>query len=1062
MSRAIAWMVRNPVAANLLMFLLVVGGALTLPTIRQEEFPAIDTDVINISVTYRGAAPAEVEQGVCIRIEEELEGLQDMEKLMSLAVEGACIVTVQLISGSDTAAALDEVESRVNAIDTFPEETERPIVSKFVLLDPVLNIAVTGDLDEASLKLLADEVRDEIAGIPGISQVDVSFVRPYEISIEVSEAALRRHGLSFDEVAAAVRRGSLDIPGGSVKAAGGEILLRTKGQAYTGMEFEEIIVLTRPDGTSVSLAEVATVRDAFRDGDLIARFDGLPAGLVTVQRMGDEDILDIAEKAYAYLEEKRLEVPAGVRLVAFGDEAQSLLVRLNALTRNAASGLVLVLLTLGLFLRFRLAMWVAAGVPIAFLGAFAMFPVFGLTISTLSVMAFILVLGIVVDDAIVIGEAVYLHEQKGVDQVNAAIRGTHDVYIPVIFGVLTTVSAFLPLVILPGPMGQFFSFIGFTAMLCLFFSLLESQWILPSHLAHRRVESKGQGPNRGVATWQRFQGALSGGMERFATERYRRFLRLCLEWRYATVAMALGVLILTTALFASGRLRYQFFPAVEGNVVYATLTMPRGIPVSATETAIRDIEAAVEELRAELDLGREGPSTIRQVFTTIGKQQARDGPPDIGINVGGSHLAEVSIEMVPHSEREVGSYEVAKRWRQLTGSIPDAVELAFSADAFSTGQPIDIELRGGSVEMLTRAAAEVRAELVGYTGVFDVADSYRAGKQEVQLDLKPEARPLGITLDDLGRQVRQAFYGEEVQRVQRGRDDVRVMLRYPEDERSSLGFLEEMRIRTRAGVEVPFGAVADVKLGRGYATIRRTERERVVNVTGEIDRSVATPEAVLAEVEKSLPPILASFPGVTYSLEGEQAEHGKAMHGLVRGAVLALILIYALLAVPLSSYSQPLIIMSVIPFGTVGALLGHWIMGWDVVFFSVLGIVALSGVVVNGSLVLVHYVNRARAGGLSILEAVSEAGVVRFRPIVLTSATTFLGLVPLMFEANIQARPMIPMAISLAYGVLFAAFVTLLLVPSLYLVLEDLRALRTRRPSPGGPEPSPVPAASGR
>jgi multidrug efflux pump subunit AcrB len=965
-----------------------------------------------------------------------------------------------MIAGSDTNAALDEVESRVNALDTLPEETDRPVVSKFVMMDPVLRIAVTGDLDEASLKLLGDQVRDEVASISGISQVDVSFVRPYEISIEVSEAALRRHGMTFDQVANAVRRGSLDIPGGSVKAAGGEILLRTKGQAYTGFDFEKIIVLTRTDGTSVALTDVARIRDEFQDGDLLARFDGDPAALVTVQRIGDEDILDIAEKTYAYLEKKREEVPAGVRLVAFGDEAQSLVVRLSTLTRSAASGLLLVLVTLGLFLRFRLAMWVSAGVPIAFLGAFAAFPVLGLTISTLSVMAFILVLGIVVDDAIVIGEAVYGHERRGVDQVNAAIRGTLDVYVPVIFGVLTTVAAFIPLITVPGPMGDFFGYLGFTAILCLGFSLLESQWILPAHLAHRRIESKGEGPNRGVAVWQRFQGALSGGLERFAKERYGGFLKLSLEWRYATFAVALGVLLLSAALFGSGRLRYQFFPAVEGNTVFATLTMPRGIPVTATETAIRDIEAAAEVLRQELDEGREGPSVIRQVFTTIGKQQARDGPPDMGVTVGGSHLAEVSIELVPHSERDVGSYDVAKRWRALTGSIPDAVEMAFSAEAFSTGQPINIELRGGTVELLTQAASAVKAELVGYKGVFDVADSYRAGKQEVQLDLKPEARPLGITLDDLGRQVRQAFYGEEVQRIQRGRDDVRVMLRFPEDERSSLGFLEEMRIRTREGIEVPFGAVADVKLGRGYSTIRRTDRDRVVNVTGEVDRSVTTPEAVLADVEKGLPATLAAFPGISYSLEGEQAEHGKAMTGLLRGTAIALILIYALLAVPLGSYTQPLIIMSVIPFGTVGALVGHWIMGWDVVFFSILGIVALSGVVVNGSLVLVHFVNRARAEGASVEEAVRQAGILRFRPIFLTSATTFLGLVPLMFEGNIQARPMIPMAISLAYGVLFAAFVTLLLVPSLYLILEDLRVLR--RKTRVTREPEAVAVAGGR
>ncbi|MCP3984298.1 MAG: efflux RND transporter permease subunit [bacterium] len=1045
MNHAIAWMARNPVAANLLMLLLVTGGAMTLLSIRQEEFPAINTDMIRVTVEYPGAAPTETEEGVCIRIEEEIEGLQDMDRMSSLAVEGACVVTVELFPGSDTDVNLDEVESRINAIDTLPEETEKPVVSKLIVRSQVVSIAITGDLEEYSLAKLGHTVRDEIAALEGVSQVDLDFVRPYEISIEVSEATLRRHELSFDQVATAVRRWSLDMPGGSVKSAGGEILLRTKGQAYTGRDFEDIVVLTRNDGTTLTLGEIADIRDGFQEGDLKARLDGRPAVIVSVLRMGEEDILEIAETVYAYLDEKRDGLPAGVQLVPFNDESNSLMIRLDSLLGNARSGLVLVVLTLGLFLRFRLALWVSAGVPIAFLGSFLFFPAFDLTISTLSIMAFILVLGIVVDDAIVIGESVYAHEQTGIPQLEAAVRGTQDVYIPVLFGVMTTVAAFLPLVLLEGRMGEFFGYIGSTAILCLFFSLLESQWILPAHLGHRRTESKKGEPNILVGTWLTFQSTLSSGLERFAQHTYGQFLRITLEWRYLTLATAVGVLILTLSLLASGRLRYQFFPAVEGDIVYATLTMPSGIPLEVTEAGVRQMEAATERLRARIDANRDGPSVIRQVLTTIGQQQARDGPPDMRIAVGGSHLAEMSLELIPDAERDIGAFEIRDLWREEIGAIPDAVELALNANQFSAGEALEIQLRGGSVEELIAAAGSLKRELATYAGVFDVADSYRAGKQEVKLSVKPGSRPLGIAIDDLGRQVRQAFYGEEVQRVQRGRDDVRVMLRYPEDERKSLAALETMRIRTRDGIEVPFAAVAEVELGRGFASIRRSDRMRVVNVTGEIDRTVTTPEAVLGRVQEQLPRLLEPFPGMSYRLEGEQREQAKAAGGLLKGVVLALLLIYGLLAIPLSSYSQPLIIMSVIPFGTVGALLGHYIMGWDVVFFSVLGIVALSGVVVNASLVLVHFVNRARAQGLGIREAVLKAGTERFRPIFLTSATTFLGLVPLMFEASVQARPLVPMAISLAYGVLFAAAVTLVLVPSLYLVLEDLRSLRTAR-----------------
>jgi multidrug efflux pump subunit AcrB len=1060
-SRVIAWFVHNSVAANLLMALLVVGGLLSLPAIHQEEFPSIETDLVRISVEYRGAAPEEVEQGVCIRIEEEIEGTPGIDRISSMAVEGACVLTVELIVGTDTAAALDEIKNRVDAIATFPVEAETPVVSLVVMTNRVVQLALTGDADERTLVEIGKRVRDEIAALPGVSQVALTFARPYEISIEISEETLRRHELTFDGVTAAVRRWSLDLPGGSVKTVGGEILLRTKGQAYRGADFENVVVLTRTDGTTITLGEIAEVRDGFEDVDLRARLDGRPAALIQVERIGEEDIIAIAERVHSYVASGPTWLPEGVRLEVFDDEAAALGQRLDALLENARNGLVLVLLILGLFLRFRLALWVAAGVPIAFLGGLMFFPAVGLSISTLSVMAFILVLGIVVDDAIVVGESVYTQERRGLDQVAAAIRGTQEVYVPVIFGVMTTVAAFLPLMLVPGPMGRFFGVIGVTAILCLVFSLLESQLILPAHLAHRRTDSRGEHPNRVVALWQRVQGRFGNGLEELGSGRYRRLLGRAIEYRYVVLAGAIGVLLIAAALFASGRLRYQFFPAIEGDIVYASLTMPPGTPVEATEQAVLQIEGAANLLRDEFT--SEDGSAVVRVLTTIGNFQTRDGPPDLSVKSGGSHLAEVSLELIPSDERDFGGHAVAQRWRALTGGVTDAVQLVFTADAFSTGKPIDVSLRGGSIETLTAAARAVRIQLAGYPGLSDIGDSFRAGKQELKLSLQPEARPLGLTLRDLASQVRQAFYGEEVQRIQRGRDDVRVMLRYPESERRSLGNLEEMRIRAAGGIEVPFSNVAGADLGRGYSTIRRTDRMRAVNVSAEVDRAVTTPESVLADLERRLPTILEPFGDVSFSLEGEQRMHNEAATGLVRGALLGLLLIYALLAIPLGSYTQPLIIMSVIPFGAVGAVMGHLLMGWDVVFFSVLGIVALSGVVVNASLVLVHYVNSRRAEGTPYVEAVSRAGVARFRPIVLTSATTFAGLVPLMFVQSLQTRMLVPMAISLAFGVLFAAIVTLLLVPCLYVVLEDLKHLRHRRSQHPAEEghPGTVPMAGG-
>jgi multidrug efflux pump subunit AcrB len=1056
-NRIIAWFVDNAVTANLFMLVLVIGGLLALPTLRQEEFPSIDVHVVQVSVAYLGAAPEEVAEGVCVRIEEAIEGTENVDRIHSVAVEGVCAVTVELVMGSDTSAALDAIKNRVDGIDTFPEETEKPVVSRLVIMSGVLEIAISGDTDERTLKVIGQQVRDEIASLEGVSQVNLAYVRPYEISIEVPEENLRRHGLTLDQVANAVRRSSVDMPGGSLKTQGGEILLRSKGQAYRGGEFEDLVVLTRSDGTNVTVGEIATVVDGFRDDDLRASFNGKPAVLVKVLRAGEEDTLDIAAKVKAYVAQVRPRLPEGIELTIWQDQSADLRTRINALLGNARSGLILVLLVLAVFLRFRLAVWVAAGVPIAFLGALLTFPSLGLTISSLSVMAFILVLGIVVDDAIVVGESVYTHERRHENQRRAAITGTQEVYVPVIFGVMTTVAAFAPLLVVPSRMGPIFKVIGGTVIICLIFSLLESQLILPAHLAHRKTRSKSGSTNALVRWWTKFQDGTAKSLEHFANDVYKPFLERVMEWRYLTVAIGVGVLILTASLFTSGRMSFQFFPAVEGDRIFATLTMPRGTPLETTEAVMRKIDAGASQLHAELDKDLEpgDPSNVRHVLSSIGAQLGRmgHGPPP-GIGSGGAHLAEVMMELLPAQERDFGSNEAVQRWRDIVGVVPDAVELTFTANVFSAGEPINVQLRGRDIEELKQAAAELGAELGRYSGVIDVVDSFRAGKQEVKLKILPEARHLGLAQDDLARQVRQAFYGQQVQRIQRGRDDVRVMVRYPEAERRSLGDLEDMRIRTADGTEVPFASVARAELGRGYATIRRTDRQQVVNVTADVDRAVTTPEEVMAGLEvMGIPRVLAKYPGVTWGVEGEQNERAKALGGLARGFGLALLVIYALLAIPLRSYVQPLIIMAVIPFGAVGAIVGHLIMGWPLIFFSMLGMVALSGVVVNASLVLVHYVNRHRDDGMDFYEAVANAGCARFRPIILTSITTFMGLAPLMFQGNTAAIFMIPMAISLAFGVLFATVITLLLVPCAYLILEDLTYLWNRRTTPVEREP---------
>jgi multidrug efflux pump subunit AcrB len=1035
-NRVIAWFVDNRVTANLLMVVLVGGGLFTLTTIRQEEFPSIDLDIIQVSVAYLGAAPEETEEAVCVRIEEAIEGTAGIDRLHALAVEGNCLVTIELVQGTDTNWALSEIESKVNGITTFPAETEKPIVSLLVMRHDVLHIAISGPADERTLKVLGQRLRDEISALPGVSQVDLDYVRPYEISIEVSEQALRRHEITFEQVAAAVRNSSLDLPGGSLKTRGGEILLRSKGQAYYGEEFESIVVLTRGDGTTVRLGEIAQVIDGFRDDDVRAYFDGQPAVIIKVFRVGEEDILEVAEVVRAHVERARLQMPEGIELTIWNDESESLRARVGTLWRNALWGLGFVLAVLALILRFRVAFWVAAGIPIALLGAVLLFPAFDFAISTLSVMGFLLVLGIVVDDAIVVGERIYAHRRSGEPGRDAAVRGTAEVAVPVIFGVLTTVVAFAPLVLVPGRMGQFFSVLGGTVILCLLLSLVEAQLILPAHLAHWLPTSdEGRG-----GRWSRMQDRVAGGIEHFVAHRYQPALERVLEWRYLAVAVAVGVLIVTAALFVSGRVIFQFFPGVEGDRIYATVTLPQGTPLEHTQAAVRQLEASAESLRAELDRDRTpGDGVVRHVLSSIGVQVARNGPQRPSEGGAGTHLAQVVLELAPSTERDVTSGEVTQRWRDLAGPIPDAVEVTFEALSMHAGEAIAIQLTGDETGELAAAAAELRATLATYDGVFDIADSFRAGKQEVKLQILPEAKPLGIAQGDLARQVRSAFYGVEVQRIQRGQDDVRVMLRYPEDERRSLGDLENMRIRAPDGTEIPFVAVARAELGRGFATIRRADGRRVVTVTADADRSVITPEEIMASLRRGpLPEILSQHPGVVFSLAGEQRERTKAMAGLGKGFALALAVIYVLLAVPLRSYAQPLVIMAAIPFGIVGAVLGHFIMGWDLVFFSLLGIVALSGVVVNDSLILVDFINRKRREGLPLEQAVRTAGMTRFRPIFLTSATTFMGLVPLMFNVSEATFFVVPIAISLAFGVLLATVITLFVVPCGYLILDDV------------------------
>jgi len=1050
--RTIAWFVENHVAANLLMALLVAGGLLTIPNIKQEVFPEIALPVVTVTVEYPGASPREVEEAICVRIEEELQGLPGIKRIRSNAAEGVGSVSAELLSGEDVRRRLDEIRSRVDGIDTFPDAARSPTILQADLRFQVLDVAVSGRVDERTLKRLGEQTRDELAALPGITDVELVAARPYEISIEVSEDALRRHGITFDEVARAVQRSSLDLPGGSLKTEGGEILLRTRGQAYRGGDFEEIVLMSRADGTRLTLGDVARVVDGFEETDQMLRFDGERAVLVQVYRVGEQSALQISETVQGYLAAASARLPEGVSLTLAQDDARFLRGRLDTLVRNARGGFALVLLVLALFLRLRLAFWVSLGVPLSFLGALWLMPMLDVSINLISLMGFIVVLGIVVDDAIIVGENTLTQQVRTGERLRGALLGAQGVAIPVVFGVLTTIAAFAPMLWVPGPMGRVVRVVPLVVCACLFFSLVESLFVLPAHLSQGRGALDPEPRTALARRWKRFQDAIAAGLRRFIETRYRPTLERALEWRYLTIAIGTATLLLTLGMLGGGWVKFVFQPDVEGDVTVAYLTMPQGTPASRTAEAVEHIAAAARSLEAGPDGGEANAdgALFAHVLTTVGQQPYKlkqaTGPAAFAAARGtGSHLGEVQIEVVPAERREATVADITRMWRERVGPIVGAEDLAFTSTLISAGAPLDIELSGRDLTRLRDAAELVKERLAAFPGVIDLADSFRGGKQELELEILPAAEALGVTLEDLARQVRQAFYGHEAQRVQRGRDDVRVMVRYPADERRSLGDLENMRVRTANGTALPFATVAHATLEEGFSSISRVDRRRVVTVTADIDLAVANANEIRAELERGpLAEIAQHYPDIHFSFEGEQREQSDFLASLARGWLIALLAIYALLAIPLRSYLQPLVIMTAIPFGLVGAVWGHVLLGHDFSMFSVIGLVALSGVVVNDSLVLVDSVNHRRKQGDSLREALLGAGPGRFRAILLTSLTTFAGLTPLMLERSVQAQFLIPMAISLAFGVIFATAITLLLVPAGYLILDDLGGLLRR------------------
>jgi len=1035
----VAWFADNRVAAFLVSITIILAGIYSLIHAKVEVFPEFDSETITISVLYPGASPEEVEEGIVRRIEEKVFDLTGIRKLSGTATEGVGAVAITVEPGHDVKALLDRVKTRVDGISTLPVEAERPVVEQLEIRRQVIDLAVHGPVSERILKRTAERIRDDLMTQPGVTLAEVFGSRNDEITIEVSEATLRRYALTFTQVADAVRLSSLDLPAGNLRTEHGEILVRTRGQAYSGQDFATIPVVTRPDGSVLRVGDLATIRDAFTDSDAAARFDGAPAMLVRVYRVGNQSALTVAEVTRSYAKLHLDTLPAGVEMTVWNDTSVMLKGRIRLLLNNGWQGLILVVLTLALFLKPRVAIWVALGIPVSMAGGLWLMPLFGVSINMISLFAFILVLGIVVDDAIVVGENI-THERDLTpgEPLQAARRGVSGVALAVTLSVLTTVAMFTPMLSIPGLMGKIWAVIPAIAIPVLLFSLLESLFVLPAHLGHSSTK-----PLPGVLRiLDRIPETVNRKLEGFLDRRYVPFVRLALRWRYVCLSCFIGLLAICVAIITTGLLPFSFFPKVPADQVTAAVTLPPGSSSEQTAQVIARLEQAA--LTIQKKYADEGaPDTVRHIMATIASRPgSMRGPGDNSSSGSDPTIGEVIIALQPGETRKVATQAVAKRWRELVGAVPEAQDISFGYSLASAGKAVEVQLSGPDSDELADVAETLKKRLATFTGVYGIADTNRTGKRELVLQLKPAAATLGLRERDIARQVRAAIYGEEAQRVLRGRDEVKVMVRLPEAERSQRGDLDRLRIRTADGREVPLTDVATMTEGSGFTTIRRAERQRIITVSADIEEGVTTSKEVNDRlVATILPEVLEGHPHITWSQEGEARELKESMTGLLIGFVVALYIAFFLMAVLFKSVVQPLVILSIIPFGLIGAVGGHLVMGLELSLMSFMGLVALAGIEINDSIVLVDFINRARAKGMPLHQAVADSGRQRFRAIMLTTLTTFFGLLPVMIagQLDLQARFLVPMAVALGFGGLFVTAITLVLVPSLYLVAEDVR-----------------------
>ncbi len=1066
MKNVIRWAVRNSPAMNTILIATLVVGLLSLFGMRREVFPEFELEIVLVTVPYPGASPEEVEEGICQKIEEAVSAISGIRKQTSVAKEGSGFLVLELEpSVRDVQKLLAEVRSEIDNIPSFPELALDPEVKQITFRAPAIHLGITGpgkfDEDsELKLRELTEQIRNELMQLPpapptdpiggflaafkparesgAITSAVLVGVRPYQIDVEIPEESLLRHGLSLIEVAQIIRRENLEFPGGTIRTSGQELVIRGKNKSDQGELIERIKVVAQPNGDVLTVADLGSVRDAFEDRTAIDEIDGRPGMVIRVERTSDEDLLTVVDTVKKYVAEKQL--PPGYRLTTWGDQSIDVKDRLDMLVTNGIQGLILVFVVLSLFLELKLAFWVALGIPVSVLGASAVLLMMDQTLNMLTMFAFLLALGIVVDDAIVISENIHAHRERGKSPMSAAIDGAYEVMPSVASSIATTIVAFIPLFFVSGVMGKFISVMPLAVIAMLLISLAEATFTLPTHLGHEhnaflRLMGWLLSP---LAFLHRFWMALSryfaDGMVSFQSKVYAPIIEWALNNKPSVFAAQFVAILITVGAFISNLVPFEFFPKMDARQIEASVGFPDGTPAHFVDETTRRMVREIEQIQAE-EIAAGRPKLFTTVRRTVGQVQNPQalGP---GATSEGSHVGSVQIALVPLEERETTSERILSLWRERVGEVVGAESVKYTSESMGPGGlPIEFKLLAKRSELpeLERAVERAKSILANYDGVFDIDDDSRPGKWELQIKLTEQGRTSGVTLDELIRTVRAAFYGEEVMRLQRGRHEVKLMVRYPADERKSVEDLGNLRIRTADGLERPVADLAEISVYRGQSEINRIDQMRSITISGDIDTAKNNAFQVIADFkEKHLPKLLADHPNIFIRWEGQQQQTVESFNSMFIGFAIAIVAMYVLLTIEFRSYVQPLLILAIIPFGIIGAVFGHWVMGLEFTIFSVFGLIALTGVVVNDSIVLLDFINHAVRDGMTIREAVMQAGKRRFRPVWLTSMTTMAGLVPVLLETSFQAQVLIPMAASLCFGVLFSTLLVLIQMPVAY------------------------------